>query len=52
MKPIAILMKFFGRKPGQTLAQFGAEVKKLSSNEKEELVELAAKEMKVTPDWN
>ena len=45
LKPINALMKFFGRKPEQTLTEFAAEVKELSPEEKHELASLACEEM-------
>jgi len=45
MKPISALQKFFGRKQGQTLKEFAAEVKELTPEEKYELASLAAKEL-------
>jgi hypothetical protein len=35
----AVLQKFFGRKPGQSLPDFLAEVRQLSESEKQELVD-------------
>ncbi|KKS01117.1 MAG: hypothetical protein UU54_C0011G0001 [Candidatus Yanofskybacteria bacterium GW2011_GWA2_41_22] len=45
--PAAILKKFFGLLPGETLFEFSAELKELSPKEKRELAELAAKELGV-----
>lgn len=50
MKPIAILKKFFGLKDGQTIADFLHEVKELSGDERNELVDLAAIELGVQVD--
>ena len=50
MKATSIFMKFFGRKPGQTLVQFAAEIKALGADEKAELAKLAAKELGVEYD--
>lgn len=43
-----ILMSFFGKSEGQDLKGFNEEIKALSPDEKQEIVELAAKEMGVT----
>lgn len=50
MGKTTILMKFFGRKPGQSLSEFNAEIKALTPEDKEELVTLAAKELGVEID--
>lgn len=50
MKPIAILKKYFGLKDGQTAIEFLHEVKELSADERNELVELAAVELGVAVD--
>jgi hypothetical protein len=42
---VAILKEYFGMLPGQSLADFAAEVKKLSVDEKHELASLAAIEL-------
>jgi hypothetical protein len=42
---MAIINEFFGRKPGQTLTEFAAEIKELSPEEKAELVNGAAFEL-------
>lgn len=51
VKPISILMKFFGRRDNQSLTDFADEVKKLSPEEKADLVDLAAKELGIDVDW-
>lgn len=43
--PIMILRKFFGLKQGQTLSEFKAECDELTTEEKQELSELAGKEL-------
>ena len=48
MSPIIVLKTYFGIKEGQTLTDFMAEVKKLTPEQKDELVALAAKELGVT----
>lgn len=48
MGTAAILKKFLGFLPGETLQEFAAELKSLSPAEKRELAELAAKEMGVS----
>lgn len=50
MKPIIVLKTFFGYKPGQQLKDFAEELRKLSPEEKSELVALAAKELGVELD--
>lgn len=50
MKAVSILSKFFGRKEGQTLAEFAAEIKQLSKAEKDELCILAAEGLEVVYD--
>ena len=47
MKAVKIINQFFGRKPGQSLKQFSDEIKELSQEEKNEICELAAKELGV-----
>jgi len=47
MTPIVVLRHFFGYKPGQGLAEFSAEVKQLSEEEKMYLAKLAAEELGV-----
>lgn len=47
MKQVSIFSKFFGRKPGQSLADFSKELKQLSPAEKDELATLAAVELGV-----
>ncbi len=47
MTTIAVLRKFFGYREGQGLKEFGAELKQLSTEEKQELAELAAVELGV-----
>lgn len=44
---IAILKEYFGYKPGETLKEFHREIQALSSAEKDDLVQLAAKELGV-----
>ena len=39
------ILKYFGKKPGQTTSDFAAELKQLSVSERHELAEGAAKEM-------
>jgi hypothetical protein len=41
MSDIMVLMKYFGKKSGQTLAEFKAEIDQLSKSDKTELAELA-----------
>lgn len=48
MKPLAILKTYFGYREGQSIQDFAAEIKELSPEEKQELAELAAKELNVT----
>ena len=48
MTPLACLMKFFGKKEGQTLKGFLDEVGKLSQGERDELSKLAAIKLGVT----
>lgn len=38
-KPVTVLNKFFGRKPGQSLQEFGQEIKTLTDEDKAQLVE-------------
>jgi len=45
---IAVLSQYFGRKPGQSLAEFAAEIKALSAEDKRFLAEGAAAELGVT----
>jgi hypothetical protein len=45
MKPMAILKTFFGYLPGTGLKEFGVEMKALTSEDKKELVTLAAVEL-------
>jgi hypothetical protein len=40
-----VLMRFFGRKPNQTLTEFAAEVNTLSKDEQIELAQLTAAEL-------
>lgn len=47
MKFVTLMSKFFGRKPGQSLAEFSAELKELTDEDKEELGQLAADELGV-----
>ena len=42
---VKTLMQYFGRKDGQTLAEFNDEVKKLTPENKSELAALAAVEL-------
>lgn len=42
---VSAIRSFFGMKPGETLQEFMAELKELSPAEKQELAELAVKEM-------
>jgi hypothetical protein len=42
----AAINKFFGKKPQQTLTQFGNEIKKLTLQDKKELAEMLSKELK------
>ena len=44
-QPKSTLWKFFGKKPGQTLAEFNREVEALSKDEVNELAGLAAAEL-------
>lgn len=50
MSANAVLRKYFGNQPGQTLSEFIQEAKKLSAKDKQELAEIAAKELGVTLD--
>jgi hypothetical protein len=50
MKPIAVLRKFFGYRPGEGLKDFGEEIKQLTQEEKMELAEPAARELGVELD--
>lgn len=47
---VKVLKEFFGFLPGQSLQQFGAELKALSDPEKQELAEGAAKCLGLTLD--
>lgn len=47
---VSILNEFFGRKPGQTLAEFNAELKTLTEAEKLEMAKAAAKSLGYTQD--
>lgn len=47
MKPGAILKKYFGLLPGQSIKDFTAELKALDPAEKRELAEMAAAEIGV-----
>lgn len=47
-KKIMVLKEYFGLKPDQSVMQFASEMKALSEGEKNELAELAAKELGVT----
>jgi hypothetical protein len=51
MKPVQVLREFFGLKPGQTTAEFLAELKALSSDERRSLANDAAKEMGVEIEY-
>ena len=51
MKPIQVLREFFGLLPGQTTAQFLAEVKALSTDERRELANAAAVQMGVEIEY-
>jgi len=42
---IGALRKYFGFKPGQTLAEFANEIRELSESEQLELAELAAQSL-------
>jgi hypothetical protein len=44
---VKVLMTYFGKKEGQSLPDFAAELKALSPEEKKELAEGAAKELGV-----
>lgn len=44
-KGASALMKYFGRKSGQSIPQFAAEVNELGNEDREELVELAVEEL-------
>lgn len=48
MKYVRIFHDFFGRKPGQSLAEFSKELKELSPDERDELATLAAAELGTT----
>ncbi len=50
LKAGAILLKFFGKLDGQTTADFAKELRDLSVQERNELAEMAAKEMGVEVD--
>ena len=45
MTPVVAIRNFFGYRPGDTLAEFSAEVKQLSEGEKMELARLACEEL-------
>jgi hypothetical protein len=47
MGPTKILVTYFGYRDGQKLRDFAAELKELSTDEKDELVRLAAVELGV-----
>lgn len=47
---VVVLNEFFGKKPGQTLAEFNAELKALSDGEKLWMAQEAAKQLGYTQE--
>lgn len=50
MKPIALLKKYFGLKPGQDNAGFLREINQLSREERIELAALAGEQLNISVD--
>lgn len=48
MKLVSAVLKYFGRKEGQSLTEFASELKSLTDMDRKELAELLSTELKET----